>query len=301
MKDKIPFLTVFTSTYNRVNTLPRTYESLCRQTDKDFEWLIVDDGSTDNTEEIVQIWLKEDKGFSVRYIKKANEGFHTGYNTAIANMESTLAVCIDSDDYMPDNAVALIHECWLSRGSKDYGGIIGLDYRVDRTLIGGFLPEKKEAINLIALAQGKYPVKPGDKKIVVRTDLYKAVAPMEVFPGEKYFNPHYMHLEISRHYDFLVLNECLCIVEYQDNGMSSNIYKQYKNSPNSFLEIRKQWFSFEGLSLRDRFQTGIHFVSEAFMAHKFWKEYRISDQRGILTLCLLPGLLLALVTEIKGS
>ena len=178
MKKEKPFLTVFTSTYNRSKTLPRLFESLCRQTDKNFEWLIVDDGSIDNTEEIVQPWLAEDKGFPVRYIKKPNEGFHTGYNTAIANMESVLAVCIDSDDYMPDNAVALIHDCWVSRGSEAYGGIIGLDYRIDGTLIGGLLPEKVEAINLIALAQGKYPVKPGDKKIVARTDLYKSVAPM---------------------------------------------------------------------------------------------------------------------------
>ena len=64
--------------------LRRTYESLKRQTDKDFEWLIVDDGSTDNTNEIVAGWLQEEHEFPIRYIWKINEGFHTGYNTAIA-------------------------------------------------------------------------------------------------------------------------------------------------------------------------------------------------------------------------
>lgn len=300
MKEEKPFLTVFTSTYNRSDTLPRTYESLCRQTDKDFEWLIVDDGSTDNTEEIVETWMTEDKDFSVRYIKKPNEGFHTGYNTAIANMDSVLAVCIDSDDYMSDNAVALIHECWLSRGSENYGGIIGLDYRIDGTLIGGMLPENKESINLISLSQGKYPVRPGDKKIVVRTDLYKSVAPMKVFTGEKYFNPHYMHLEISRKYDFLVLNECLCMVDYQPTGMGSNMFHQYKNSPNSFLEIRKQVFSFSGNSMKSQIRNSIHFVSNALLAHCFREEYAQSEHKGLLCLAFFPGVGLALLTKIKG-
>lgn len=300
MEKEKPFLTVFTSTYNRAGTLPRTYDSLCRQTDKDFEWLIVDDGSTDCTEQIVKDWLISDKGFQVRYIKKPNEGFHSGYNTAIANMNSILAVCIDSDDYMPDNAVAMIHECWLSRGSENYGGIIGLDYRIDGTLIGGMLPENKEAINLIALSQGKYPVAPGDKKIVVRTDLYKSVAPMKVFPGEKYFNPHYMHLEISRKYDFLVLNECLCLVDYQPNGMGSNMFRQYKNSPNSFLEIRKQQFSFSGNSARSQIRNSIHFVSSALLSHRLREEYAQSKHKTLLGLAFFPGLGLAVMTKIKG-
>lgn len=300
MKNTIPFLTVFTSTYNRAKTLPRLFESLCRQTDKDFEWLIVDDGSTDNTEEIIRPWLAEDKDFSVRYIKKQNEGFHTGYNTAIANMESVLAVCIDSDDYMPDNAVELIHECWLTRGSEAYGGIIGLDYRIDGTLIGGLLPEKVEAINLIALSQGKYPVKPGDKKIVVRTDLYKSVAPMKVFPGEKFFNPHYMHLEISRKYVFLALNECLCLVDYQPDGMGSNMFRQYKNSPNSFLEFRKLHFSFEGNTLKSQIRNSIHFISSAILAHRFREEFTQSEHKILLCLSFFPGLGLAVITKIKG-
>lgn len=300
MQKAKPFLTVFTSTYNRAKTLTRTYESLCRQTDKDFEWLIVDDGSTDNTEEIVKPWLDADKGFSIRYIKKKNEGFHTGYNTAIANMDSTLAVCIDSDDYMPDDAVEKIHQCWITRGGEQYGGITGLDCHTDGTLIGGRFPDGLNAVNLIAFAQGKYGVKRGDKKIVARTDLYKGVAPMKVYPGEKFFNPHYMALEISRKYDFLTLNECLCLVDYQSNGMGSNMFRQYKNSPNSFLEIRKQQFSFGGNSFQSQIRNGIHFVSSALLAKRFCREFWQFSPKGLLVLCFLPGALLALITLIKG-
>ena len=300
MTARRPFLTVFTSTYNRANTLRRIHESLKRQTDKDFEWLIVDDGSTDNTKEVVATWLDDENGFPIRYIWKKNEGFHTGYNTAIANMDSVLAVCIDSDDYMPDDAVELIHRCWLSRGSNQYGGIVGLDYQTSGELIGCMFPQAMKTLNLITFSQGKYGLKQGDKKIVVRTDLYKSVAPMKVYSGEKYFNPHYMHLEISREYDFLTLNSCLCIVEYQKNGMGSNMFRQYKNSPNSFLEIRKQFFSFSGNSVRSELRNGIHFIASALLAHRFMKEFRMFQNKALLILDFIPGAMLALVTIYKG-
>lgn len=298
--EKKPFLTVFTSTYNRANTLPRTYESLRRQSDKDFEWLIVDDGSTDHTEELVNEWIQESNQLVIRYIKKKNEGFHTGYNTAISNMDSVLAVCIDSDDYMPDDAVEKIHNCWLERGNDDYGGIIGLDYSINGTVIGGKIPEGIDCINLIKLAQNKYDIAKGDKKIVVRVDLYKSVAPMMVFKGEKFFNPHYMHLLISKGYDFIALNECLCIVDYQNNGMGSNMFRQYKNSPNSFLEIRKLHFSFEDETLKRQFRNGIHFVSSALLSHRFREEFIQSPKKALLISCFPFGAILALITIIKG-
>lgn len=293
------FLTVFTSTYNRANTLLRTYESLCKQTEKDFEWLIVDDGSTDNTEAQVSKWVEADNGFPLRYIKKKNEGFHTGYNTAIANMESTLAMCVDSDDYLPADAVEKIHLCWKRRGGDNYGGIIGLDYSIEGRLIGGLLPDIN-SINLISLALGKYKIKAGDKKIVVRTDLYKAIDPMKVYSGEKFFNPHYMALQISATYNFLTLNECLCVVDYQDNGLSSNIYHQYKNSPNSFLEIRKLHLSFKGGSTKYYLKNGVHFVASALLAHRFIREFTQAKYKSLLALCFIPGVLLAVITIIKG-
>ena len=301
MTDQRPFLTVFTSTYNRANTLKRTYESLKRQTDKDFEWLIVDDGSTDDTKGIVIPWIDEKNGFSIRYIWKENGGFHTGYNTAIANMDSVLAVCIDSDDYMPDDAVEIIHHFWLARGGNQYAGIVGLDYTINGDLIGCAFPKSMKTINLISFLQGKYGLKQGDKKIVVRTDLYKAVAPMKVFPGEKYFNPHYMHLEISRTLDFLTLNKCLCIVEYQSDGMGANMYRQYKNSPNSFLEIRKQHFSFKGNPIKSEIRNGIHFVSSALLAHRFLDEFKSFHKKRLLVLDFIPGVILALLTILKGK
>ena len=122
-------ITIFTPTYNRANTLGRTYKSLCYQTCKDFEWLIVDDGSTDNTSKLVEQWIVE-ADFVIRYIYKENGGLYTGYNTAYANIETELNVCIDSDDYMPNNAVEIIINHWRKYGSDKYAGIISTLTRV---------------------------------------------------------------------------------------------------------------------------------------------------------------------------
>ena len=121
-------LTIFTPAYNRAHTIGRTYESLVRQTCKDFEWLIIDDGSTDNTKEFVDQWMTLDNGFNIEYIWKENGGLHTGYNKAIELIETELCVCVDSDDYMPDNAVKLIINTWKEKAEEDVAGIIGLDF-----------------------------------------------------------------------------------------------------------------------------------------------------------------------------
>ncbi len=82
MENKIQ-LTIFTPAYNRAHTLPRTLDSLKRQQNKNFIWLIIDDGSTDNTKELVDKWLKDDYGFEIVYIYKENGGMHTAHNVAV--------------------------------------------------------------------------------------------------------------------------------------------------------------------------------------------------------------------------
>ena len=100
-------LTIFTPAYNRAHTLPRTYASLLAQKSRDFVWLIIDDGSTDGTEDLVRGWMNSDNGFEIRYIRKENGGMHTAHNTAYENIDTELNVCIDSDDALAENAVEM--------------------------------------------------------------------------------------------------------------------------------------------------------------------------------------------------
>lgn len=278
-------LTVFTPTYNRAYCLGNGFEALKRQTCKDFQWIIVDDGSTDDTKELVAGWLEEDHGFPIRYVCKENGGMYTGYNTAIALADTELTVCVDSDDYLTDDAVEKILAHWSTHRDGDWGGIVGLDCEPDGKVLGDPLPDQK-SINLIDLAVGKYKINNRDRKIVVRTDLYKRFAPMEVFPGEKDFNPHILHLQISQTHDFLVLNEKLCFVEYQPDGMTNTVWKQYLRSPRSFRATRLFDMSIRQAPLLYTAKKTIHYVSSCIISG----EPCISaSPRKLLTVLLYPA------------
>lgn len=292
-------LTVFTPAYNRADLLVRCYDSMRRQTCKDFVWMIIDDGSTDGTQDIVKQWIRTESDFSIEYYYKENGGLHTAYNEAIAHISTELCVCIDSDDFMPDDAVEKILLFWKENGSNSVAGIVGLDYDLDDNIIGDLLPNQK-TVNLIDLLVGKYPIHNGDRTNVVRTELYRKFAPMKVFPGEKNFNPHYMHLQISQQYDFLVLNENLRYVEYQPTGMSNSMLKQYRNSPNSFAEIRKLYLSFPDTSFKFKLRHSIHLVSSCILAGKLWKAIKDSPCKLITILAIPFGVGLAVYVTVKG-
>ncbi len=292
-------LTIFTPSYNRADLLPRAYAALQRQSCKDFIWLIVDDGSQDGTRTLVESWQRTETEFEIRYLYKENGGLHTAYNAAIEKTDTELCMCIDSDDFVPDNAVEIILDFWSRNGSPEYAGIVGLDYTLDGHVIGDPLPDQK-AVNLIDLLIGKYPIVSGDRTNVVRTELYKEVAPMPSFNGEKNFNPHYMHLQISQKYDFLVLNQNLRYVDYQPTGMSASIFRQYRNSPNSFLETRKLYATFQNAPLKFRIKNAIHYVSSSILANRFFTSFIHAPNRWLLFLCIPGGVLLSLFVLWKG-
>ena len=290
-------LTVFTPAYNRADLLPRCFESMKRQTNKNFIWLIIDDGSTDGTGPLVAGWQREPLDFEIRYYYKENGGLHTAYNEAISHIDTELCMCIDSDDFMPDAAVEKVLRHWETHGSADVAGIVGLDFELDGNCLGDPLPDQ-ERVNLIDLLSGKYPIRNLDRTNVVRTELYRKFAPMPSFPGEKNFNPHYMHLQISMEYDFLVLNENLRFVEYQPNGMTSNIFRQFRNSPKSFVATRKLYLSFPNTGWKFRFRHSMHYVSSCIFAKQkhFLKE---SPAKAMTLAALLPGLALNLYIRYK--
>lgn len=297
MKDIKP-LTVFTPTYNRVDLLPRCYESMRRQTCQDFIWMVIDDGSTDGTRQLVESWTRQEDSPEIRYYHKENGGLHTAYNEAISHIDTPLCVCIDSDDFMPDDAVEKILRFWERNGSDQYAGIVGLDCDLSGKVIGDPLPDQK-SVNLVDLLVGKYPIHNGDRTNVVRTELYRKYAPMHVFPGEKNFNPHYLHLQISKEYDFLVMNENLRFVEYQPGGMSDSMLGQYRSSPNSFAETRKLYLSFPDTPFSFRFRHSIHLVSSCILAGRLSSAIRESPCRVVTALAVPFGWMLSVYIKLR--
>ena len=290
-------LTVFTPSYNRAHTLGRTYMSLCRQTCKDFEWLIIDDGSTDNTRDVVQEWLFADNGFRIQYVYKENGGLHTGYNKAIELMETELCVCVDSDGWMPDDAVEKILSCWREKGTGDVAGIVGLDFLENNQPIGGLLPQIDHC-HYYEL-EFKYNYRK-DNKIVIRVDLFKQVAPQPTYNGEKNFNPMYMIYKIDLDYEWIIINENLCFVDYQSNGMSNGLFKQYLDSPNSFAALRILYSKFPGTSVVFQTKQYLHLCSSVCIARNF--SWLHKSPHPLFAYLFIPlGYLLSLYIRIKAK
>lgn len=338
-------LTVFTPTYNRKHTLPRTYESLCRQTSKDFDWLVIDDGSSDGTREWIMSLgqvceLSEVEGelksfdwmgrvvdgkqigasesfqvivtlpsssstsstspstsstpsstplstLKITYIYKPNGGLYTGYNVAYQTIQTELCVCIDSDDFMPDDAVRLIVEKWKKLNEverKKYCGIRGLDYNVvDGKPIGGYFPESNRVGWALELNHT------GDTKYVFRTELMRQVAPQIGFEGERDFNPHFMQMQVLDQFPIMLLNDNLCWVEYQIGGdsMSQGIFKQYVRSPRSYVQYRLMEMQMKhGMTWKRKLMLHMHFVSACLLSkNKKWVQ---NSPNKLLSILALP-------------
>lgn len=327
-------LTVFTSTYNRNHTICRLFKSLCCQTSDDFEWLIIDDGSNDGTREWVEglgikisnegerfDWMGQSlasinddhfvvlsqntiwgKPLRIEYIFKPNGGLYTGYNTAYSSIKTELCVCIDSDDFMPNDAIEKIISCWKSRNlvSKnniDFCGVVGLDYNVvDHKPIGGLFPDNVQYEYLEDLKHR------GDTKQVMRTDLMRAVSPQIGFLGERDFNPYYMLMQVCDKYPILVINENLCWVEYQTSGdsMSKNIWKQYVRSPRSYAKYRIMQLQLRhGINLKRKIELCVHYISSCIIS-KDEKCFHNSPCK-LLTFLVYPlGLLFTIIVKYKS-
>ena len=279
-------LTVFTPAYNRAHTIGRTYKSLCRQTCKDFCWLVVDDGSSDNTRQLVEAWIAEGK-IPIRYIYQENQGMHGAHNTAYRNIETPLNTCIDSDDFMPDDAVEKILECWREHGGDDVAGIIGLDVTEDGKVIGTRFPDGMTRTTL----QGFYQAGGrGDKKLVYRTDVIKRYPEYPLFEGERYVGLAYKYMLIDQDFQLITLNESLVVVEYQQDGSSFNMFKQYWNNPRGFAFFRKAEMMTTD-SLKRKLKVCTHYVSSSIISHngKFIQE---SPEKLLTILCIPSGLAL---------
>lgn len=292
----MPTITVFTPAYNRARTLIRTYESLCRQTNKDFIWMVIDDGSTDNTRELVEEWIKVDNDFKIEYYFKENGGMHTAHNLAYEKITTQLNVCIDSDDAMPETAVEDIISFWQLHGSDNVAGIIALDSDFNGNIIGTELPKGVDKASTEEI-YGKYGCT-GDKKFIYRTDVIKSVPPYPEYSGEKLVPLGYKYMLISDSYQMLLLNKTVCLVDYQPDGSSNTIFRQYLQSPRGFA-ISKIVRMTRTDSAKERIRCIVHYVAECIIAKD--KDWLKNSPLKLQTFLLSPvGALLVLYIKIKN-
>ncbi|WP_298119880.1 glycosyltransferase family A protein [Flavobacterium sp.] len=275
-------ITVFTTTYNRAFCLPQLYQSLVHQTSQNFLWLVVDDGSTDDTNQLIQHWITENK-IAIKYIFQENQGMHSGHNTAYQNIDTLLNVCIDSDDYMPSNAVELILKNWELYKNENIAGFIGLDSYKNGEIIGSKFPEllKRTKLSDVYL---KHKII-GDKKLVIKTSVVKEFPQYPIFKEERLVPLGTLYLMIDQKYDWICTNDVYCIVEYLEEGSSRNILRQYKKSPKGFGYSRLIEMKYSK-SIVYSFSRAVHYISSCLFQRKL--DFFTNNPKKLITLFAIP-------------
>lgn len=261
-------ITIFTPTYNRAHLLPRLYTSLCEQTCGDFEWLIVDDGSMDNTEEVVASWIDENK-IPIRYYHKNNGGKHRAINWGMKLAKGELFFIADSDDFLPKTSIATVIGVWneLTLGQSDnslieFGGICGLDGDVKGNVIGSGLPADFVDATYTDI-RNRYKVL-GDMKEIYLTKVLKEF-PFPEIDGENFCPEALLWNRISQKYKLRYFNKIIYIVEYQENGVTAGIIRARMKCPIATMMTYSEWFECD-ISLRKKIRMAINYWRFAFCA-----------------------------------
>ena len=267
-------ITVFTPTYNRGNLLNRLYQSLCRQNYKEFEWIIVDDGSLDDTSSIVNII--QDKhpygDFSILYYKKENGGKHTAVNTGVQKAHGDLFFIADSDDILPPNALQIVAEVWeQTKYDNTIGGICGFDGDInDGSIIGTGFPKEVHLLNIelsnhinigyidATTRDVRFKLKvDGDMKEVFRTSVLREF-PFPEINGERFCPEVLVWNRIASKYKLRHIDKIIYLVEYQKDGITSAITRSRMNSPIASTMTYAEMLDYD-ISLKWKIRSAINY------------------------------------------
>ena len=233
---KKPLITVYTPTYNRAQCLVKLHESLCLQSCKDFEWYIIDDGSTDNTSELVKEWISS-SSFVIRYFYKQNEGVHTARDFAYDLIDSELIVGVDSDDSLLPNAIEIISKKWLE--CDDRSKLCGIVTYVQDNQ-GIFLGKKLPQNDFVTYQDliYKYQCR-GDYTFILRSNVIKKIPKAPIFEGEKLVSESYKWIQLPE-LPFLVFRSSTIVHNYLESGYTLNVRKNWFRNLNGYSALYNQ-------------------------------------------------------------
>lgn len=221
-------ITVFTPTYNRAYIIETLYRSLQRQSYADFEWLVVDDGSSDETEELFARWSKEENPFPIRYCKQENGGKCRAINRGLELAQGELFFTVDSDDYLTDDALEKVAR-WESELPKDqkYCGFAGnLGTASDVTPNTFF-----DGDYFDGTALDRYGVVDGERASVFYTEIHRRYLYPD-FPGEKFMTEAVTWNRMANDgYKMRFYNDIIWIYEYKEDGLTRSGYDLFLNNP----------------------------------------------------------------------
>ena len=283
IQQNTPLLTVITPTFNRAHTLPKCYQTLCNQGCKDFVWMIIDDGSTDNTESLVNEWVSENT-ISIIYKKKQNGGKASALNVGLGLLSTKYAVCLDSDDFFYESAVGTaLGELQRIENDQKCCGILALRNNPDGSVMGG-----------VEIPAGMKTITAADifLKLNLNTELicfYKTEILCQYrfpeFSGEKFVSPAWMQYAITQDYYYTVSRSKLCECEYISDGLTKNKRQVIIKNPRGYTCVKK--FSFDlAPTLKQRIKHGIMYDCGCLIAKD--KDWLKNAKHKLLAVLLMP-------------
>lgn len=289
----MPFITIVTPTFNRATFLQRLYKSLCCQTCMDFVWLIVDDGSTDDTEALVNSqFITLNSRFKVLYIKKPNGGKHSALNVAFGMVDTELLFIVDSDDALTPDAVGTINHDWTAakkmQAKRRLCGIGYLrGYEKDKVIgdrysqdyfVSDFIEERyNRGIN-------------GDKAEVWVTDCLRDFRFPE-YEGERFISESVAWIWLAERYDMLFVNKIIYITEYLQGGLSDNGRRLRFQCPHLMAYGSLMTMS-NRFSLKVRIKETLLYIVYSLFGKFGWRKIFSCKYKELVALCTLPGWIL---------
>ena len=280
-------ITVVTPTYNRASRIATLYTSLLAQTVKDFDWLIIDDGSRDNTKEIVEGFV-DDGYIPISYVYKENGGKHSALNVAFREVQSELLFIVDSDDVLTSDAVETILKDWDAVRNKNLCGISYLRGYSETEVIGDRHPQDYGIDNFINLRYNRGIS--GDQAEGWRTESLRDFQFPE-YPGERFISESVAWIHLAKKQDMLMVNKIIYITEYLPGGLSDSGRRLRFQCPNlmaygSLMTMSKEF------SAQIRIKEALLYIVYSKFGGKSFKEILNCPYKGLVALCYVPGLTL---------
>jgi len=275
-------ITVFTPTFNRGHLLQNVFNSLCKQTFSDFEWIIVDDGSTDNTEEVIQSFI-DTKKLNIRYFYQQNAGKHVAINKGVNNALGKLFFILDSDDELPECALDIV-DFYISKCIKLplLGGVSGRRNYADGTIVGN--NKFDEIITNTLNIRFKYGVT-GDLVEIYKTEVLKKY-PFPEIENEKFCPEDLIWNRIAREYDLLFFNKGIYTTQYLPDGLTSKIVQIRMKSPIASMLTYSELGNYN-ISIIQKIKANINFWRFAFNSKQSFG-YKWQLSKGAFMGLLIP-------------
>lgn len=287
-------ISVLTATYNRANCLSKLYESIITNLESqvDVEWLIMDDGSTDGTKEAVENLIKINK-FEIKYFYQENQGKMQALNNLINEAQGDLIIECDSDDYFTDNAFKIIRNAYEKNKDniKDFYALCFLKYDQTGNNMGNEFKKDMTTMFDLYFKQGEC----GEKALVFNSHIRKQYK-YELENGEKFITEARMYHKMDEKYNLICINEPIMICEYQSEGYTRNINKQFMENPYGYFKYFKEIFEHDmkGVPFKKRLYVVKHYILFAVLSNQkaVLKQAKGAFNKVLIMILYLPGKML---------